>query len=302
VIVPHLDDLDRLACCLTALDRQSLPRHAFEVIVGDNGSACGIAAVRAIAKGARVIAVAERGAGPARNAAAVLARGDVLAFIDSDCVPHPDWLRAGLAALAHADLVGGAVDVSVEDPQRPTGPEAFELVFAFDNRRYVEELGFSVTANLFTTRAVFDAVGGFRTGVPEDLDWCRRAQAAGYRIAFAEDARVLHPARVSHHDLAQKWRRLTREAFADHLDHGRGPWRWLVRAGLVLVSPLGHAPRLLGSTVLPSGRARLAALGTLFRIRAQRAWWMLQLASRGACAPGRSHVLGSTPQQTKRST
>src|SRR5436189_258200 len=82
-------------------------------------------------------------------------------------------LRRGLEALAQADFVGGRMQVLVEDPARPRPAEAFEAVFAFDNRRYVEEMGFTVTANLFCPRAVFDAVGGFGVGMSEDLEWCR---------------------------------------------------------------------------------------------------------------------------------
>ncbi len=302
MVVPHLDDLERLAQCLEALEHQTLPRHAFEVIVGDNGSACGIAAVRAMARSARVVAVAERGAGPARNAAAAVARGDVLAFTDSDCVPDAGWLSSGLAALAGADIVGGAVGVSVSHPLRPTGAEGFELAFAFDNRRYVERLGFSVTANLLAPRGVFEAVGGFRVGVPEDLDWCRRARSAGFTLAFAPEARVMHPARTTQDELARKWRRLTREAFADHVDAGGSRMRWLGRAGLVLVSPFGHAGKILVSPKLPDVRARLVALATLVRIRTLRAAWMLGLALRPAPAPAPLPRHRPQPLQTTRPT
>ncbi len=51
--------------------------------------------------------------------------------------------------------------VLAPDPARPTPAEAFELVFAFDNESYVRKKGFTVSANLFCTRAVFDRVGGF---------------------------------------------------------------------------------------------------------------------------------------------
>jgi GT2 family glycosyltransferase len=33
-------------------------------------------------------------------------------------------------------------------------------------------LGFSVTASMFVRRSVFEEVGGFRNGIPEDRDWC----------------------------------------------------------------------------------------------------------------------------------
>ncbi|MFW5899467.1 MAG: glycosyltransferase family 2 protein, partial [Jiangellaceae bacterium] len=101
-------------------------------------------------------------------------------------------IAAGFRALAGEgapDAVGGRVEVFHEDegagpstgPRTVprTGAQAFEAVFAFENRAYVERKGFSVTANLVTRRAVFEDVGPFRPGLSEDLDWCARARARG---------------------------------------------------------------------------------------------------------------------------
>ena len=62
-------------------------------------------------------------------------------------------------------MVGGSVDVDVVDADNPTSVEAFEKVFAFNFQRYVEKEGFSGAGNMFVSRKIFDAVGGFRTGV-----------------------------------------------------------------------------------------------------------------------------------------
>ena len=56
--------------------------------------------------------------------------------------------------------------------------QGFEAVFAFDNRGYVQRKGFSVTANLLARREIYRRIGGFRTGLSEDKDWCHRATAA----------------------------------------------------------------------------------------------------------------------------
>src|SRR5277367_6264432 len=196
VIVPHFNDYDNLDACLGLLQAQSFPSERTEIIVADNGSSHGLDAVRRIV-GSRgqVIEVAERGAGPARNVGVRASHGEAIAFIDSDCRPDRRWLEEGLAELRHADFAGGRVDILVEDPRRMTSAEAFESVFAFQNERYVKNLNFTVTASMFVWRSVFDAVGGFENGVPEDLDWCRRAREKGYRIAYAPKSVVGHPAR-----------------------------------------------------------------------------------------------------------
>src|SRR3984885_1030440 len=113
VIVPHLNDYENLDACLTLLAAQSFPGDRTEVIIADNGSSRGLDAVRAIVgTRGRVIEVAERGAGPARNAAVGASQGDAIAFIDSDCRPDPHWLEEGLAELRRRDfplVLGGAL-------------------------------------------------------------------------------------------------------------------------------------------------------------------------------------------------
>ena len=214
VIVPHFHDLAGLELCLAALERQTYPRDRFEVIVADNNSPEGEAAVAAaIAGRAALVVVIERGAGPARNGGVGASRGEVLAFIDSDCVASEAWLQAGVAALSRFDFAGGRVRVSSLDPARKTATEAFETVFAFDIKSYIEKKGFAGSGNLFTPRAVFDTVGGFRVGVSEDIDWSHRAVAAGFRLGYAPEAMAWHPARRSWGDMRSKWRRVHSRPF-----------------------------------------------------------------------------------------
>lgn len=273
VVIPHLNDLAGLKACIARLHFQTLPRERYEIVVADNGSEAALAEIEAAAPGARVVRIAERGAGPARNGGVAASRHEVLAFTDSDCLPEASWLEEGLQALGSADFAGGAVTVSVHNPGKPTPSEAFEVVFAFDNRNYVETKGFSVTANLFTTRAVFEAVGGFRTSVPEDLDWCQRARAKGFRIVYAGRAIVAHPARSSWAALKRKWWRLTREALALDAEAGVTSGGLALKAATVALSPVAHAHRIFACTRLDLS-SKLAALAVLIRLRLLRAWWL----------------------------
>jgi glycosyltransferase involved in cell wall biosynthesis len=269
VVVPHFNDLANLRTCLHLLKAQTLPAGDFEIIVADNDSACGIDAVRAVCGDLMCLHVRERGAAAARNAAVAQSRGLHLAFIDSDCQPARDWLERGLAALEAADMAGGRVDVTVGNDRNLTPVEAFERVFAFNNERYVKVEAFSVTANMFVPRAVFEAVGGFRSGVAEDKDFGQRAAAQGFRWTYAPDVRVAHPARRDWAELRAKWRRLTREAYNIERQKPAGHLRWLTRAWAMLLSPFVHAVPILWSPKLHRFRDQLNAIGILFRIR----WW-----------------------------
>lgn len=271
IVVPHYNDLDRLGTCLAALAAQDYPAALVEVIVADNATPCDRQdLLDTVAGRASLVFCAEKGAGLARNAGAASASHGLLAFIDSDCVADPGWLRAGVDALSHADLVGGRVEVTVPTRTGLSGAEAFEKVFAFDNRSYVLRQGFSVTANLFTRSDVFAAVGGFRATVSEDMEWCQRAVSAGFRIAYEDRAIVGHPARADWRELVRKWERLQQESLALAAERPGGRLRWLARSWLLLPSIIAHAPRVLRSPALASNTDRVRALATLVRIRLWR--------------------------------
>lgn len=277
VVIPHRDDLDNLRRCLAALGAQTWPR--LEVVVADNNSAAGAAAVAAAAPHALVVPAPELGAGPARNQGAAAARGDILAFLDSDCIAEPGWIEAGLAALGRYDYAGGSVLVATETTGRLTAAEAYEAVFAFNVRKYVERDGFAVTANLFVPRAVFARVGGFRNGVSEDMDWCRRATALGYHLGYAAEAVVRHPARRDWRALTRKWDRVVSERFRLESERPGWRWRWIRYLVLVALSPLPHAFRVLSSPRLPALRLKALGLAGLFGIRFYRAWRMGRYAA-----------------------
>ncbi len=283
VIIPHYDDVARLARCLGALGAQDLA--GLEIVVVDNASpldmAAALAPFRADIPALRLVVEPARGAAAARNRGVRETTAPLLWFLDADCVPAPDWVAAARAAAPSADLVGGAIAIFDETPPPRSGAEAFEAVFAFDYRDYATRKGFAVTANLLTRRDVFAATGDFVPGLAEDLDWCRRATAKGYRLGLAESVRVGHPARPDWASLAKKWRRLTDEGFAVN---GRSPaarLRWGLRALAMPPSALAHAPKVLGSPRLAGGPDRARALATLARLRLWRCGWMLRQAVRG---------------------
>lgn len=271
VIIPHYRDLTGLELCLQALARQTYPASDFEVIVADNNSPEGEAAIaEAIAGRARLTVVRERGAGPARNGGVQLARGEILAFTDSDCVPEPQWLAEGVAKLGEYDFVGGRVTVLVDDPAHMTGPEAFERVFAFDFKTYITRKGFTGSGNLFCARTLFDAVGGFRTGVSEDVEWSHRARGMGFRLGYAPRAIVGHPARRTWDELKNKWARVNAETYGLYRIRPAGKLQWLVRNLALPVSAVLHTPKIFASDQLATGSQRAAAVQTLFKLRMWR--------------------------------
>lgn len=282
VIVPHYEDVARLARCLEALAPQLGP--GVEAIVVDNGSAADLDPVRRAHPAIAIVTEPAKGAAAARNRGVAETTAPAIAFLDADCVPAPDWVSRARAAARPGTLTGGRIDIFDETPPPRSGAEAFERVFAFRQRDYIERKGFSVTANLVTMRAVFEATGPLVPGLSEDMDWCFRARAKGFRLIYDDGLAVSHPSRSDHAALLRKWRRLTDEMFALN---GRGPaarLRWMLRGLAMGPSALVHAPRVLRHPDLDRPEKR-RAVATLLRLRLARAGWMLRQALAGRRAP-----------------
>jgi glycosyltransferase involved in cell wall biosynthesis len=212
VIIPVLNDGERLARCLAALDGQDYPRDSYEVIVVDNGSTeLGIEPPASL--DARIVQELRPGSYAARNHGLSLARGEIIAFTDADCLPAPDWLTTGAARLQERPDVGllaGRIDVTLSDARHPRAIELYELLHAFPQQRYVEEMCFGATANVFSRREVFDRTGLFDASLRSggDKEWGQRVCAAGYEILFDDRVSVRHPARTTWAELRHKLERV----------------------------------------------------------------------------------------------
>lgn len=299
VVIPHLEDHEALRRCLASLAHQQPTTPPFEIIVVDNGSTHPPEAICAEHEAARLLTHDTPGPGPARSHGARQAEGEILAFLDADCVAAPDWLET--IAVTFADrpdplVVGGAVDISFADPARPTAVEAYECVFGYRMKLYVERDGYTATLNMATRRSTFLDIGDFG-GIDraEDGDWGRRAQARGVAIEYVPQMRVATTARRSFEELTRKWDRHIAHDYAA-VEGGRARFRWLVRAAALLGSPVIDVVRVARAPQLRGIPARLRALGCLVRIRSYRAWRMTALVFGG----GTEELTASWRDRTER--
>lgn len=292
VIIPHLNQPDFLRTCLESLAAQDWPAEQTEIIVVDNGSralpdlaALGFPHVKLLTE-------ATPGPGPARNRGIAGSSGEVLAFIDADCRADPGWLSAavaGLSAPGSSGVVGGDVRIDVRDADRLTPLEAYESVFAYRQKLYISRDGFSGTGNLAMRREVHDEVGPFGgIHTAEDMDWGRRARAAGHPALYRPDMIVYHPARTTIAELQTKWRRHVAHSLVTHREQGGSDFAWALRSAMVLASALPHIGMMLSSPRLSGLGNRLRGAGVLIGIRAFRAREMLRQRAGSATAGSES--------------
>lgn len=281
VIIPHLNQPDGLEACLCSLDAQSLPRELFETIVVDNGSAALPAEVVARHSNVRLLSEGRPGPGPARNTGAAAASGEILAFIDADCRADPNWLSSLSKALRSSPpgtILGGDVRIWQSEDGALDAIAAYESVFAYRFKLYIERHGYSGTGNLAMFRRDFEAVGPFAgIDVAEDMEWGRCARGAGFKFKYVPDMIVYHPARSSLQELYAKWDRQL--VHYRNMAEGKPGWRlrWTAQAILVLASSAPSAVTVLTSDRIQGLANRAKAVGVLCAVRTHRAVTMLAL-------------------------
>ena len=201
VIVPTRDRADDLADCLDAISRLEYPRDRLGLIVVDDGSTDPVAIAEVAAlHGARLL-VNERNRGPSysRNRAAREAAGELLAFIDSDCVAGPGWLveLTQYFLWDHVGAVGGRTigyygDSSLDRYEEVASPLDMGKHLRLETRGagsfYVP------TCNLLVRRSLYQDLGGLREDllVGEDVDFCWRLRAHGEYLVYAPEGLVRH--------------------------------------------------------------------------------------------------------------
>jgi glycosyltransferase involved in cell wall biosynthesis len=151
-IVPAYNEEFELPETLAAIQGAAQDRH-FEIIVVDDASTD---ATPAIAKemGARVIAINRRQIAAARNAGVLVAKGDILFFVDADTRIKPQHVTGAVAALG-AGCSGGSARV---EPHGPIPRWGRIFLKVFSAVYFWQKLG--AGAFLFTTRKNFNAIGG----------------------------------------------------------------------------------------------------------------------------------------------
>jgi GT2 family glycosyltransferase len=249
LIIITLNRPSLLQRTLDGLARQSRPID--DVIVIDNGPTAGTEQVVS-AFTARYVPEPRRGYANARNRGLAEARGDVIYFLDDDCVPDPDWadvlwnaLDSGAADLASGSRAPGQPGLAARLEYLSTDGPVLSPALTAGPARHLS------TSNLLLRREVVTKTGCFDAALTmcEDRDFTTRARKLGFRLRYEPKARVTHYPAI--HRVSEYLAKMR------HYGTGTSQYfrRWGAEEPLAGMFPASPAARLL---LLPA----LAAAGT----------------------------------------
>ncbi len=222
---------------LGALAIQTLSAQAFEILVVDNASTDDTPAVArgefAHLANLRYLYHAKPGANGARNFGWRQARTPLVAYLDDDALPWPQWVQHILEAFETVRPMPGAVGGIIEpiwESSRPAwlddGLLAFYTIWQLPGPpRWLGPESNLYLANLAFARRALEQTGGFREGFGrvggnlisgEEMDLQNRMRACGWGVYYQPDAAVYHHIQADR--ISRTW--LRRRVYAQGVTDG----------------------------------------------------------------------------------
>lgn len=187
VVIPAYNEEKHIASCLESLGNQTYSSDLFEVIVVDNESTDFTSKI-AKQYDVRLFENQKGNVGKIRNIGAQHANGDILAFIDADCVTDPNWLSRAVQLIKNNPntIFGGGCFL----PKNPTLVEKAWLLGDSGSRLPKDLIG----ASIVIKKDIFNRLGGFDEAVTsgEDTALSKNAQKMGIPIEISEALSVSH--------------------------------------------------------------------------------------------------------------
>jgi cellulose synthase/poly-beta-1,6-N-acetylglucosamine synthase-like glycosyltransferase len=208
VIIPTYNRKGELQTLLHSLSNQTFPANHFEVIVIDDGSTDGTREWLLEHKNQYGVAVSlydqeHSNPGTARNKGMVQARGAIFAFIDTDCIPQPEWLEhlTNPFRMEEVGAVGGSEMIKESDPllmrcfhYLMTASLTTGGLRGKKGKRLANF--YPRTFNMAISRKAYQVAGSFKEMFyGEDLDLSYRIKQKGFALLYEDSARVYHKRR-----------------------------------------------------------------------------------------------------------
>jgi mycofactocin glycosyltransferase len=200
IVIPVYNRPAEIAECLASLQTLDYPEDKIEVIVVDDASQDHTAAEARRFDGVRLIVQpTNMGQSAARNVGVAAAKGELIAFLDSDCIAEKGWLKELVPYFQdpRVALVGGYVGAYYKEKRM----DRYEQVCSALNMGADAVLGrgegsvfYVPTCNMLVRKEIYEQVGGLdeTLQVGEDVDLCWRMMQSHHHLFYIPRGRVLH--------------------------------------------------------------------------------------------------------------
>jgi glycosyltransferase involved in cell wall biosynthesis len=163
VIVPFYNSGKYIERCVEALLDQTIPKERYEIILVNNNSTDSSADILRRFPYIKLIAERQRGSYSARNSGLKKARGEIIAFTDSDCVPAANWLREIESSMVNPD-----VGIVIGSCQFAGESILLSMLEDYENEKNkyvltsgINKLYYGHTRNMAVRKRLFDELGPF---------------------------------------------------------------------------------------------------------------------------------------------
>jgi glycosyltransferase involved in cell wall biosynthesis len=210
IVIPHFNDVDHLFRCLASLEKQKTGTHV-EIIVVDSSDRDITEWVQKRFPSVSVLHLHRRTfPGVARNIGVQHSKGDIVAFIDADCVADGEWIQRILESMKNGEYVaiGGSVENGL--PKHPIATAEYFIEFGeFMPSRKSGIADLIPSCNMAVRKDVFKKVGGFPSLITsEDVLFCLSLRKHNYQIFFDPSIRITHFNRTVLRKMLHKQREL----------------------------------------------------------------------------------------------
>jgi len=194
VIVPVRDGADVIGDCLDAILAADYPPERREILAVDNASRDGTAA-RIHSRPVRYLRETVPGVSNARNRGIAESTGEILAFVDADCLVEPQWLTELVHPFEDPEVGAVAGDLKHVPATTPAERQAARLLGNWQSFAFNSNPAYPITANAAYRREVIDRIGPFDPHMTRAQDvelGLRFQERSGRRLAYAESATARH--------------------------------------------------------------------------------------------------------------
>ena len=248
VVVPTYNRRELLKECLDSLLNQTYPKDEYEVIVVDDGSTDGTEELlREYAKNApcmfKYFKQENRGPAAARNTGIKHASGEIVCFIDDDCIADKRWIENLISGFTDENIGGVGGEIAAREPRT-----IVEKMIKFDQRMCAKE--YILAGNAAYKKSVLHSLGGFDEELKslEDIDLGVRVKLKGLELKYVPHAVVFHKhydnlrwLAKRHYSLGKEFAKLSQK-YVYHFSAKRYLVRWMASLMLSITKILTSAP------------------------------------------------------------